>query len=250
MYVERGSALGIRAAHKSLAILELGLGNYQAAARHAGETLKEEPVLAFGAAPELLVEAAALSGDRSAAVAALDAVRPRWLALRTPWTLGLLARCEALLCGNGGAEQRYQEAVELFQHADLAPELARSHLLYGQWLRRQRRRGDARDQLRIAGEMFSTLGMGAFAERSWSELRAVGEHATGPREGLSAQEARIAQLAGQGAANREIAAELFISASTVDYHLRKVFRKLGITSRFQLAQVLRELGGQVTDAAT
>jgi len=128
--------------------------------------------------------------------------------------------------------------------------LAHSQLLYGQWLRRQRRRGDAREQLRIAGEMFSTLGMAAFAERSWSEFRAVGEHATSPREVLNAQEARIAQLAGRGASNREIAAELYISASTVDYHLRKVFRKLGITSRVRLPQVLGELDGQVSDPAS
>ena len=263
VFTERGRALGIRVVHKSLAILELGLGNYPAAARHARETLRGEPALAFGTAPALLVEAAVMSGDRPGAVAALDAVRPHWLALGTSWTLGLLARCEALLSGTGGAQERYREAVELFRHCDLAPELAHSHLLYGQWLRRQRRRGDAGEQLRIAGEMFSTLGMDAFAERSWSELRAVGEHATtpselrtaaehatSPREALSAQEARIAQLAGQGAANREIAAQLFISASTVDYHLRKVFRKLGITSRFQLAQVLSELAGQVSDTAS
>ena len=163
--------------------------------------------------------------------------RSHWLALGTPWTLGLLARCEALLSDAGGAEERYKEAVELFRHADLAPELAHSHLLYGQWLRRQRRRGDAGEQLRIAAEMFSTLGMDAFADRSWSELRAVGEQATSPREDLSAQEAQIARLAGDGLTNQEIGAQLFISTHTVEWHLRKVFVKLGITSRRQLRTI-------------
>ena len=153
----------------------------------------------------------------------------------------------ALLAGDDHAEAEYTLAIEQLQHCRIAPQLARSHLLYGEWLRRQRRRRDARDHLRTACQMFETLGMEAFADRARAELRATGERArkrsVETQDVLTPQEAQIARLASEGLSNQEIAARLFISASTVDYHLRKVFRKLGITNRTRLAHMLRQPEG-------
>ena len=157
-------------------------------------------------------------------------------------TLGLAGLGRALLAGDDHAEPEYLLAIEHFRQCPLAPYLARSYLLYGEWLRRQRRRRDAREQLRAAWQMFDKLGMEAFAERARAELRATGEHARKrsiqTQDALTSQEAQIARMAADGASNTEIAARLFISASTVEYHLRKVFRKLGITSRVRLAHAL------------
>jgi DNA-binding CsgD family transcriptional regulator len=150
--------------------------------------------------------------------------------------------CRALVAADDEAEPDYQLAVDQFQQCRVAPSLARAQLLYGEWLRRQRRRRDAREQLNAAWRLFDKLGMAAFAERARVELRATGEqapkHDEAPREALTPQEAQIARLAAEGWSNPEIATRLFISASTVDYHLRKVYRKLGITGRGRLARVL------------
>jgi DNA-binding CsgD family transcriptional regulator len=190
----------------------------------------------------VLIEAAVRCGDRAAATAALDAVAPWWQACGTPWSLGLLARGRALLADDEHAEDGYRQSIEHLRQCQVTPQLARSHLLYGEWLRRRRRRRGAREQLRAACELFGTLGLEAFAQRAQAELRAVGEHAavprTGPRDTLTPQEAQIARLAAGGATNQEIATQLFISASTVDYHLRKVFRKLGVIRRAQLPNAL------------
>jgi len=191
-----------------------------------------------------VIEAAIRSGDLETATAALGAFAPLAQASGTPAALGLLARGRALLADGDQAEAEYKQSIEHLEHSRAVPELARSRLLYGEWLRRQRRRRDAREQLHAAWQMFGTLGMEAFAERARAELLATGEHArkrtAETRETLTPQEAQIARLAGEGASNQEIAARLFISASTVEYHLRKVFRKFGVTGRVQLAQVLRE----------
>jgi DNA-binding CsgD family transcriptional regulator len=157
--------------------------------------------------------------------------------------LGLEARCRALLSEGERAEACYRESIGRLGRTRLRPELARAHLLYGEWLRRQRRRGEARDQLRTALEMFDAMGMAAFAARARAELRATGERAR-PRspaaaEVLTLQEEQIARLVAGHLTNREIAARLFISESTVEYHLRKIFRKLGVTSRTQIARTLR-----------
>jgi DNA-binding CsgD family transcriptional regulator len=140
------------------------------------------------------------------------------------------------------AEDGHRLSIEHLRQCQVTPQLARSHLLYGEWLRHRRRRRGAREQLRAACELFGALGMGTFAQRARAELRAVGEHAAVPRTGtpdtLTPQEAQIARLVAGGATNQEIAAQLFISASTVDYHLRKVFRKLGVTRRAQLPNAL------------
>jgi DNA-binding NarL/FixJ family response regulator len=140
------------------------------------------------------------------------------------------------------AEDLYREATRRLSRTGLRIDLARAHLLYGEWLRRQRRRGEARDQLRAGYEIFASAGAGAFAERARIEPRATGERApkrtAQTRDALTAREAHIARLAGQGASNAEIAAQLYISSATVAYHLRKVFTTLGISSRSQLAKAL------------
>ena len=239
----RDTGLRTNRAHRALTVLQLGLGNFQEALAHARAAAFGQPALLFESPPELMVEAAAGCGDQDAAAEALAATEPRWLACATPWSLGLLARCQALVAGDDDrAEAGYLLSIERLQQTRLAPELARSRLLYGEWLRRHRRRRGAREQLRAAHDTFSVLGIEAFAARARAELRAAGEHAFARQAGipgaLTAQEARIARLAAEGSSNQEIAARLFISASTVDYHLRKVFRKLDVTSRVQLGAAL------------
>ena len=250
---DHGHGLGVQQVHRALTTLELGLGHYEQALRHARANVSDGPALSYQSSPEMLIEAAIRCGDGAAAAAALDAVAPWWQACDTPWSLGLLARCQALLADDDHAEDGYRRSIEHLRRCQVAPELARSHLLYGEWLRRRRRRRGAREQLRAACELFGTLGMAAFADRARAELRAAGEHAAarpaGPADALTPQEAQIARLAADGATNQEIAAGLFISASTVDYHLRKVFRKLGLTSRAQLTSALGAAAGAAAGTA-
>jgi DNA-binding CsgD family transcriptional regulator len=171
--------------------------------------------------------------------------RVRAAAAGTPLALGLLARSQALLTGVGDAEPLYAKAIEHLKACRSAPQLARAHLVYGEWLRRQRRRRDARGQLRVAHDLFALMGAEAFAERARIELLATGERArrrtaetAETAEELTPQEAQIARLVSQGDSNRDIAAQLFLSPATVDYHLRKVFRKTGVASRTQLARTM------------
>ena len=163
-------------------------------------------------------------------------------ACKTEWALGIEARSRALVSDGAAAEDLYREAIDRLGRTRLRVDLARARLLYGEWLRRQRRRRDARDQLGSAYEIFDSIGAAAFAERARIELRATGGQArqriVETPDTLTAQEALIARLAGEGASNPEIAAQLFISPATVAYHLRKVFPKLGISSRSQLAPAL------------
>jgi DNA-binding CsgD family transcriptional regulator len=191
--------------------------------------------------PEL-IEAAARAGERDIAATAYDTLSERALAAGTPWALGLRARCAALLAEGVHAEDSYQESISQLKRCRMAVDLARAHLLYGQWLRRAKRRWDARQELRTAHDMFAAMGADRFAQQAAAELRATGERARArtPETAvdLTPQESRIADLAAAGASNGEIAAQLFISPSTVDYHLRKVFRKLNVTSRAQLASRL------------
>jgi len=229
-----------------LAVLELGLGNYQAALRSALAVYDADaPPVGTRVLPDL-VEAAARSGETKLAHAALARLADRALAAGTELALGLLARSRALLAsdgdGDGDAENLYQEAIGHLKQCTAAPQLARAHLVYGEWLRRQRRRRHAREQLRTAYDMFASMGAEAFAERTRIELLATGEHArqrtAGTQHELTSQEAQIARLVSQGDSNRDIAAQLFLSPSTVDYHLRKIFRKLGVASRTQLARTM------------
>jgi DNA-binding CsgD family transcriptional regulator len=174
-------------------------------------------------------------------------VAHEWLAERarvtpTEWALGIEARVRALLSQGEQADPLYRESIERLGTTRVRFELARAHLLYGEWLRRQRRRADARQQLRTAREMFEAMGVGAFAERATRELGGPRETARTStvevRDELTVQEAQIARLARDGLSNPEIGSRLFISPRTVEYHLRKVFTKLGISSRGQLARVL------------
>ena len=227
-----------------LAVLELGLGNYQAALQCAlGVYDDDAPFFGTLVLPDL-VEAAARCGETGMAEAALGRLAERAAAAGTPLALGLLARSRALLAGDADAELLYEEAIGHLKQCRAAPQLARAHLVYGEWLRRQRRRRDAREQLRTAHEMFTAMGAGAFAERARVELLATGERArqrtAETEDELTPQEAQIARLVSQGDSNRDIAAQLFLSPSTVDYHLRKVFRKTGVTSRTQLARTMAD----------
>ena len=163
----------------------------------------------------------------------------------TDWALGVQARSRALLIEGTGAEPLYDEAIQRLTRTSARAELARAHLLYGEWLRRQGRRRDAREQLRLAHQMLDAMRMAAFAERARRELMAAGEvvrrRAIGTVDELTAQEAQVAWLAGNGNSNPEIGTQLFISPRTVEWHLRKVFTKLGIGSRKELRGVLPDL---------
>ncbi|GII57845.1 LuxR family transcriptional regulator [Planotetraspora thailandica] len=227
----------------ALGVLALGRGRYRDAFE-ATRRLCEQDVLNLEhlALPDL-IEAGVRCGERDHAAEALGRLRVKAVAAATPWALGLLARSEALLAEPARAEDLYVQAVEHLERTRMATDLARAHLVYGEWLRRNKRKNDARLRLRLAHDMFIEMGAAAFAERCRMELVAAGdrEGGTAVREpgDLTPQERRIARLAAGRATNQEIAAQLFISPSTVDYHLKKVFRKLGVRSRRQL--VLREL---------
>jgi hypothetical protein len=175
--------------------------------------------------PEL-IEAAVRSGHTARAADALEPLAETTRAAATEWALGTEARSRALLAANQAAEDLYREAIDRLGRTGLGVEAARARLPYGEWLRRHRRRGEARDQLRAGYEIFVSAGAGAFAERARTELRATGERVpkrtAQTRNVLTAREAHIARLAGHGASNPEIAAQLFISSATVAYHLRKV----------------------------
>jgi DNA-binding CsgD family transcriptional regulator len=188
------------------------------------------------------VEAAVRSGHLDEAADLVDRLEVIADANGSSWTRGTAERSRALVTVDDSAERHYAAAITTLASADVAVELARAHLLYGEWLRRLKRRREARDQLRTAQEMFERAGASLFAERARSELEATGAHTSPGGRGqtidLTPQEAMVARLAASGSTNAEIGATLFISANTVDYHLRKVFQKLGITSRRQLAERL------------
>jgi DNA-binding CsgD family transcriptional regulator len=225
-----------------VAIAELRAGQCEAAVDAAWPVIQND--LAFTAEMTLpeLIEAAVRSDNQEAARNAFAILADRTSTAGTPWALGICARCLALLGDRGDAEAAYVEAIRQLARSHATIDLARAHLLYGQWLRRQKRRRDARRQLRAAEGMFYAMGAAGFAQQASSELRATGERArmrTPETElDLTTQESRVAKLAADGSTNSEIAEQLFISPSTVEYHLAKVFRKLGVTSRTQLAHQL------------
>ncbi|GLX47788.1 hypothetical protein Shyhy01_07380 [Streptomyces hygroscopicus subsp. hygroscopicus] len=236
----RAGGLQVQLARSSLALLELGHCHYREAQAAAQAVFEQDPPHFGGLALADLVEAAVRNDDRDTAERALARLAERAVASGTPWAMGLLARGRALLAAD--AEPLFEEALAHLAPAGLTPEVARTRLLYGEWLRRRRRRQEAREQLRAAHELFVRMGAAAFAERARLELTATGgrtpAHAPESDPGLTPQEARVARLAAEGATNQEIAAALFLSASTVEYHLAKVFRKLGIGSRRRLREVL------------
>jgi DNA-binding CsgD family transcriptional regulator len=239
----RGEGGGLSSVQWADAVLSNSLGRYEQALAAAQRASEDSPAVRFASwALVELVEAAVRSGVPERAAGALQRLSGMARACGTDWALGAEARSRALLSDGDPAESLYREAIDRFGRAGLRMDLGRARLLYGEWLRRQRRRRDARDQLGRAYEIFDSVGATAFAERARIELRAAGGHArqqtTETPDTLTAQEALIARLAGGGASNPQIAAQLFISSATVAYHLRKVFTKLGISSRNQLAPAL------------
>ena len=238
--MSRGEGIGITVAEWANAMLNNGIANYDKAmitAQRAAEHATDIGVSAWGTVE--LIEAAVRGTMRDTAAGALSQLGEMTSASGTDWALGLQARSCAQLSDGAEAERLYREAIERLGRTRMRAELARACLLYGEWLRRERRRIDARTQLRIAHEMFDAMGMEAFAERARRELHATGEVARKrtadvSAEQLTVQEAQVARLARDGLTNPEIGARLFISAKTVQYHLSKVFTKLGISSRSQL----------------
>jgi DNA-binding CsgD family transcriptional regulator len=242
--VPRGEGIGVSTTQWARALLHNGLGQYESAVAAACQIL--EPPKRLDATvnwvlPEL-VEAAARCGEAQLAHDALARLSEMTRAAGTDWGLGLEARSRALLSEDGVAEALHREAIERLGRTRVRGDHARAHLLYGEWLRREGRRIDARDQLRTAHRMFMEMGMEAFAERARRELLATGatvrKRRTETRDELTPQESHIARLARDGLSNPEIGARLFLSPRTVEWHLRKVFSKLGISSRRELTSAL------------
>jgi DNA-binding CsgD family transcriptional regulator len=220
-------------------VLYNGLGRHDAARDAAREAFQPDPIGYGSLLVGELAEAASRTGDRALLESALEWLSERTVVISSDWAIGIETRVRALLSEGEIAESFYRESIAHLARTRVRLELARTHLLYGEWLRRERRRLDAREHLRNALEMFRSMGTGAFAARAERELLATGERArkrtADTLDGLTPQEEQVARLAAKGATNREIAAQLFITQSTVEYHLRKVFRKLDVKSRTQLA---------------
>jgi DNA-binding CsgD family transcriptional regulator len=221
-------------------VLYNGLGRHDAARDAAWEAFQPDPIgYASYLVPEL-VEAASRTADRALLESALEWLSERTGVISSEWASGIEARVRALLSEGAVAESLYRESIAHLGGTRVRLELARTHLLYGEWLRRERRRLDAREHLRTALEAFTSMGTEAFARRAERELLATGERArkrtVDTLDQLTPQEEQVARLAAKGSTNREIAAQLFITQSTVEYHLRKVFRKLDVKSRTQLAR--------------
>ena len=238
-----GQGTAVQYARWANSVLLNGLARYHEALAAAKDASDDTPELFVSpwAAIEL-IESATRSDNIELARSALERIVEATAVARSDWALGIQARSRALLSEGETAERLYREAIERLRRTRLRPELARAHLLYGEWLRRENRRVDARARLRAAHDMFASIGMEAFAERARNELLATGERVrkrtVETRDELTAQERQIAQLARDGLSNPEIGARLFLSPRTVEWHLRKVFTKLGIHSRRELADAL------------
>jgi DNA-binding CsgD family transcriptional regulator len=238
----RGEGMVLTFAGRARAVLYNGLGQYEAALTAARETSHQDELSVPTWTLAELVEAAVRSGHRDVAARAVQRLAERTRVAGTESALGIEARSRALVNGGETAERLYREGIEHLRRSRLVFELARARLLYGEWLRRELRRTDAREQLRRARQMFIEMGAEPFAERAGRELVATGETARRRslerRDDLTPHEARIARMARDGASNQEIATQLFVSRKTVEYHLHKVFQKLGISKREQLVRVL------------
>jgi DNA-binding CsgD family transcriptional regulator len=239
----QGQGMAVRLAQSARATLYNGLGRYDRALVVAQEANRDPPHWATHLTLHELVEAASRVGEGAVAARTVDRLSATAQASGTDWAVGIEARSRALLHTGDTAEALYREAVDRLDRSTVRTEAARAHLLYGEWLRRENRRVDARRHLRMAHESFLAMGAGAFGERAGRELAATGEtvrkRTVDTREELTAQEAQIARLAADGRTNPEIGAALFLSARTVEWHLRKVYPKLGVTSRRQLRRALR-----------
>jgi DNA-binding CsgD family transcriptional regulator len=247
----RGQAWAASWAHWAAAALYNGLARYEEAASAAQKATLDarNPWLSMGALPEL-IEAASRLSYFPLARDALGRLERTTQPCGSDPALGIEARCRALLTEGKSADRLYREAIERLERTRLRPELARAQLLYGEWLRRDGRRADAREHLHAARDMLTSIGMEAFAERARVELLATGERMrkrrVENRDDLTAQERQIARLARDGVSNREIAARLFLSPRTVEWHLRNVFTKLGIRSRYELAGALPGSDSELT----
>jgi DNA-binding CsgD family transcriptional regulator len=235
----RGEGNGIGMADWATALLSNGLGRHDhalAAAEQASAYPAEVSTANWGLVE--LIEAAARAGSPERGTAAMRRLAESTSVSGTDWALGMEARSRALLSDGETAQRLYLEAIERLGHTRMRAELARAHLLYGEWLRRENRRIDAREQLRAAYQMLTAMGMDGFAERARRELLATGEtvrkRTVETLTDLTAREAQIVKLARDGCTNQEIAVQLFISPHTVEWHLGNVFTKLGITSRKDL----------------
>ena len=246
--VRRGEGLWLVAIEWASAVLFNGLGRYEDALAVAEQAVGHPHELGVSTwVPTELIEAAARSGHPEQAAAPLQRLHEISGAAGTDWALGVEARSRALLSEGAAAESLYRDAIARLGRTRVRPALARAHLLYGEWLRRENRRVDAREQLRIAHGLYAEIGMNGFAERARRERMATGEtvrkRSPETRDSLTAQEAQIARLAAEGCTNPEIGAQLFISPRTVEWHLRKVFTKLGISSRKELSSAQLESSG-------
>jgi DNA-binding CsgD family transcriptional regulator len=248
----RGEGMGLGVIEWATALLYNGLGRYKDARAAAERACEHDDVGLFAWALVELIEAGVRSGATDATSAALDRLSGRTRASGTDWALGVLARSRALLSEGDVADALHREAIERLERTRIRVELARARLLYGEWLRREHRRVDAREQLRAAHEMFTAMGAAAFAERARGELLATGEtvrkRTVETRDELTAQEAQIARLARDGRTNPDIGAQLFISPRTVEWHLHNVFTKLGIRSRRELHEALLDEPSAIASA--
>jgi DNA-binding CsgD family transcriptional regulator len=238
-----GQGMGVQWSQWVSAILDNSLGRYEEALAEAQQAAEQAPELFISIrALAELIEAASRTGQSGLAADALGRLAEATSTGQTDWGQGTYARCRALLSDGQDAEGSYRAAVGRLSRTGFRPELARAHLVYGEWLRRELRRADARAQLHTAHDLFDAIGMQAFAERARRELLATGEtvrkRTAGTHDQLTPQEAQIARMARAGLSNAEIAAQLFLSARTVEWHLSKVFTKLEISSRRQLQQAL------------
>jgi DNA-binding CsgD family transcriptional regulator len=247
--LRRGNGQWLNLAGWLCAMVLNGVGRYEEAMACAERTSghPHDVGFAFWTLPER-VEAAVRSGDVELARRPAAQLTEIAAASGTDWALGLAARCEALLKAGPDAEPQYREAIARLSKTRIRSALARTHLVYGEWLRRQQRRVDAREQLRAAHDMLTAMGADAFADRARRELLATGEtvrrRSPDALDDLTPQEAEIAQLAASGQTNREIGTQLFLSPRTVEWHLRKVFGKLGVSSRKELTGVLAGATGR------
>jgi DNA-binding CsgD family transcriptional regulator/lactam utilization protein B len=248
-----GQGTAVQYARWAHSVLLNGLGRYAEAMAAAQEASDDTPELFMSVWASIeLLEAATRSDRPDLARAAHERIAAATAGASTDWALGIRARSLALLSEGDTAESMYREAIERLARTPLRPERARAHLLYGEWLRRANRRVDARAQLRAAHDQLTSIGMEAFAERAAHELHATGETVRNrrpeTRDDLTAQERQIAQLARDGLSNPEIGARLFLSPRTVEWHLRKVFAKLGIHSRRELVGALPSADAQPVSA--
>ncbi|QEW02766.1 ATP-binding protein [Microbacterium lushaniae] len=238
---EEGRGAEVTLAHYALAVLHNATGEFLPAMTAAQRAAESDELAVVSLALPELVEAAARAGRLEEARAAADELCVRAQASGTRWARGLASRARALIAQDRAAEEHYRDAIEQLTGSRAAGHLARTHLLYGEWLRREGRRRDAREQLRTAHDMLTDMGAAGFAERAANELRATGEHprarTSAPGVVLTEQELHIARLVATGATSREVAATLFLSPRTIEAHLRSIFRKLGISSRRDLKEL-------------